>query len=494
MTTTPNPTLPFKYPEQAILIHIDQLDKANRSRIDYGDLPDLWESISKVGLIHPPTVSKKPDGTYILIAGGRRTAAMQLGGMTIIPVISFDDLPLSDIVEMEGEENIRRLDMNWKERVMIIARGHELKVAEANEEHKTWGMRDTGALMGVSSASVSHAYQIRSFLLAGDREICDAPTLRVAYEVLLKRRENEAMRLTAGFTGAATKVVGSGFIGTIDVDSIFDDEPIESTPESEAMLAMDKFFDKDEPVQILETKTFALSQLFFIGDCLEVMPQFNPESVDHIVTDIPYGISMENMERIANIDTVVETHDVEQNLSMMLPFLENSYRLLKPNGYCVFWYDLDHHEKLHAWAKEVGFKAQRWPLVWQKLHPCLNNAPTKNFTKNAEYAMVLRKGNAVLNKPQSTCIIAGDGAPERKLYDNPFAKPAVIWKFIFEAIAYKGQIVLDPFCGQMSSTRAAIDLGLTPMGIEIDKDHFLKGLNAVKRKLMEIANGQAVFT
>jgi len=498
---TENISIPFGYPSQAILVPASEIDTSGRSRITYGNLQEFFNEIVSSGyLIHPPTVALKPEGGYRLVAGGRRTGAMMVGGMTHIPVISFGELSLSKVVELEGEENFRRLDMDWRERVMILARAHELKVAEATENATNWGMRDTGTLMGVSSASISHAYQIREYIIKGDQEIMDAPTLRNAYEILLKRRENEAMALTAGFSSAPTSVVGVGFVGNIDTDDIFSSIDTNkgsgtapATADSTSAISLDMLMEDDTP-QILEAVHFELSKMFFLGDCLDIMPHFNPESVDHVITDIPYGIELDNMDRIKNIDTVVETHEVEQNVSMMLPFLQNAYRVLKPNGFCIFWYDLDHHEKLHAWAKEVGFSKQNWPVVWHKLHPCLNNAATKNFTKNVEFAMVLRKGNAVLNKPQTTCLVSGDGTAERKLYDNPFAKPAIVWRFLMEAVAYKGQIVLDPFCGQMSSTRAAIDLGLTPMGIELDKDHFNKGINAVKQKLSMITNGQATFS
>lgn len=498
-TTTPVAP-PFRIPTQAILIHRDTLNREGRSRKEYGQLQELWDSFNQVGLIHPPSVALMADGSYVLIAGGRRTAAMLLGGLIWIPVVNFENLSLADIAEMEGEENFKRLDMDWRERVIHISRAHALKTAENAEEGNRWGVRETGALLGVSTASVSHAYQVAAYLNTGDQEIINADSLKTAYQILLSRRLTEAVRISEGFTGAATKVTGTGFIGTIDLDKLLDDEvdaamngEVTLTDSTEpGVLNLSDFTPKDQP-QILETKTFALSKLFFIGDCLELMPQFNAESVDHIVTDIPYGIEMENLERIKNLDTVVDTHDKDQNVGMMLPFLQNSYRLLKPNGFCIFWYDLDHHEKLHRWAEEVGFKPQGWPLVWHKLHPCLNNAPTKNYTKNVEFAMVLRKGNASILTPQSSSLIAADNSAERKLYDNPFAKPALVWQFILKAIALKGQIVLDPYCGQMSSTRAAIDLGLTPMGIEIDEKHFYKGLHAVKAKLMGICNGQAVF-
>jgi DNA modification methylase len=280
------------------------------------------------------------------------------------------------------------------------------------------------------------------------------------------------------------------------LDSMLSDISLSPEDSDEPMITLDDLdtpSDASKP-QILEAKDFPISKMFFCGDFREVVANFQAESIDHVVTDIPYGIDMSNLDTMKDIDTVVDTHHVEQNVEMMRPFLAEAFRVLKPNGFCVFWYDLNHHEKLQAWAKEVGFKLQSWPLVWHKLHPCRNNAATKNYTKDVEFAMVLRKGNAVLNKPQSTCVIAADNSVERKMYDNPFAKPGAVWRFIYDAIAYKGQVTADFFAGQFSSARAALDCGLTPIMVEIDQEHFLKGVNGVKQKLKTITNNTATFS
>ncbi len=505
MTLPPQPkTLPFRYPKQCILVHTTQIDRSGRSRKNFGNLADLYENITRLGLIHPPTVSERDDGMYTLIGGGRRTAAMESGGNEWIPVLSYEKLPLHQIVEMEGDENNKRKDWDWQERVMWIARSHELRSLANTDDNKTWGMSQTGQLLGVSTASVSHAYQIRAFLVAGDPEISNAPTLKAAYELLLTRKEREALALTSSFSGNVGKVL-TGFIGDVNVDDMVGDifsspAPNQTLTKDEradaGLLSLEDLMSADEPAvqkPVLDAKVFELSKMFHLGDSMVLLPQFTAGTIDHVVTDIPYGIDVENMETIKGLEDMKETHDADQNVSMMLPFLRESFRVLKPNGYCVFWYDLDHHEKLQNWAREVGFSVQRWPLVWHKLHPCRNNAATKNYTKNVEFAMVLRKGNASLLSAQSSCVVAGDGTAERKLYDNPFAKPAVVWRFIYQAIASKGQVVLDPFVGEMSSVRAAIDLGLTPMGIELDKNRYLAGLNAVKNKLADISGGSAIF-
>ncbi len=74
--------------------------------------------------------------------------------------------------------------------------------------------------------------------------------------------------------------------------------------------------------------------------------------------------------------------------------------------------------------------------------------------------MVCRKGNATLVRAQSKSDVSCDGSLEQKMYNNPFAKPYQVWKFIYDAIALPGQTVLDPFGGEFSASRAAINCGL----------------------------------
>jgi DNA modification methylase len=495
----PQTEVKINFPQNCNLIHYAAIDQSARARNDFGDLQALADSIRLLGLIHPPTVTRNSAGEVILIAGGRRIAAMRMLGLEEIPVVFRESLADHEIAELEAEENFQRLNMKWQERALLIARTHELKVKAAVENSESWGMRETGALMGVGHASVSHCHQIREFLIKNDPEICAAPSIKAAYDILLKRREDEAVRISAQFTVAPSKV-SAGFVNNFKFDDLLkvpSEQPTDGTPPLDPTSPglLDELLGESPAANtILEKKEFPLSQMFFLGDSIQIMAQLQPESIDHVVTDIPYGIEMDNLERIKNLDQMVATHDVDQNVNQMRPFLEQAYRLIKPNGFCVFWYDLDHHEKLQQWAQEVGFTTQRWPIVWHKLHPCLNNAATKNFTKNVEFAMVCRKGNASLIKPQTTTLVAADNTAERKMYDNPFAKPSSIWRFIYEAIAYKGQVILDPFLGEGSASLAAIDLGLTPFGIEIDENRFNRAIVNIRTKLTKITNNQATFS
>lgn len=91
----------------------DQIRLGDRHRKDLGDLEVLAASISSVGLLHPPVVSK--DG--LLVCGERRFRAMRdILGWKTIPVI---ELEVSSIVEGEYAENEIRKDFTPSERVAI---------------------------------------------------------------------------------------------------------------------------------------------------------------------------------------------------------------------------------------------------------------------------------------------------------------------------------------------------------------------------------------
>lgn len=480
----------FRYPHNSLLIPWDSIEMQDRSRKDFGDLEGLAMSIKKNGLIHPPTVSAGSSSdvrSWILVGGERRMRAMRLLEVKLFPVNVREMLATHEILELELMENFHRKQMLWQEQCILICKTHREKVRVNSLDAKSWGVRETGYLLGVSAAHVSHATLLTPQLMQGDAELLAASSMFAAYEILLKRQEDLAASLTVANlnerAGRAATVSGIR-VTSDDVDDIFGAvlDPIAATFGGTAEL--DEFIGTALPAGKLNLD---LISLFALGDCLEIMARMPDACVDHVVTDPPYGIDMANLADMKNIDTVVDTHDVEQNISMFEPFLEQAFRIVKPNGYVVFWYDLDHHEKLQTIARKVGFKVQRWPVIWHKLHPCKNASPRVNFTKNFEVAMVLRKSSAsAFVQVQVSCLFSADGTADRKLYDNPFSKPLAAWKFILGAIAYQGQTIYDPYAGQMSCGRACINMGMIPMGCEIDADHYNKGIVQLTKLVKEI--------
>lgn len=495
-----------------------------RSQKNYGNLDGLISSLRSVGSIHPITLSRTtPDrDEFVLVAGGRRYAAMKSMGITELyhssvldpqklGFVFADEVPEDVLREAELDENLHRLDCTWVDNVLMICNVHRLKSARSLK----WGAAQTSAMMGqgFGLTKVSYAVAIGPLLRKGDKELLACPSFSAAISVMVKRGEDAALaemqRRNAVKVGANPIVkieLGSGATGSfLDVLNTSLGPKIDFnvqgattgriTSSEEPNLST---IPKAEPI-VAPVTSLPLSSMFRLGDSLlgpsPIMMSFPDASFDHIVSDIPYGIDMDNLNVKGKAD-IVEQHEVEANKELMPLFLEQAFRLVKPRGFCVFFMDLDHWNFLQHTAKLIGWKVQDWPLVWIKTHNCQNQGAAYNFTKTYECAMVLRRDSeTVLRKQRPNAHWIGDGAAERKLYNNPFAKPFLLWKeLVFDNIAFPGQSMYDPFAGECSGLSAAVNCGLIPFGSEISEVQFNRGTERLKSVYALLHSSNIAFT
>jgi len=82
-----------------------------RKNFDETELKELADSIKTYGIIQPIIAANAGDGTYIIIAGERRTRAARLAGLDTVPVI-IRDYTDQKRLEVSLIENIQRTDLN----------------------------------------------------------------------------------------------------------------------------------------------------------------------------------------------------------------------------------------------------------------------------------------------------------------------------------------------------------------------------------------------
>jgi len=82
-----------------------------RKNFDEKELQELADSIKTYGIIQPIIAANAGDGTYIIIAGERRTRAARLAGLQTVPVI-IRDYTDQKRLEVSLIENIQRTDLN----------------------------------------------------------------------------------------------------------------------------------------------------------------------------------------------------------------------------------------------------------------------------------------------------------------------------------------------------------------------------------------------
>ena len=472
---TPPPTIPFL-----------SVDRSGRARSEYNGIEQLAQSVLDNGLIQPLVLVPLGDGVrtsnsmwtpdikfpcFGLDAGGRRSYALDL----LLSEGSWDGIlhhattcltnPLRPGYILKGEdysdelsrlqteiaENLDRDELPWRDEVPLLVRAWKLAQVSAHSQSKNILMRDYGSILGCGYMDLQAAVKIHEDLIANPDRYKDVTSIRGAYQKLLKINEVEMTKLLAQRT-------------------------MQNVPRLTSSPSVQI---QNEPGQIQEEKpstVIPLTTAFINCDSLKFMENLPGPTFDHIVTDPDYAVSRERLE--ANMDTQAGVHQDNVNSSLLdlYRFIELSWKCLRDQGFLVFWYDLDHHEKIQNHCRSVGFAVQRWPLIWIKSDYLSNAAPAYNFTKNIEYAMVCRKPNAVLSQVQKFSTFNCATGDTTKIFNHPFAKPLDVWKWIFNAISIKGQTTYDPFLGSGSSAVAAAQLGLRPVGSEINPDHYHNAL------------------
>jgi site-specific DNA-methyltransferase (adenine-specific) len=507
----------------------DQIKLSPRIRYAETDLQkesidNLAASIARLGLLQPILIG--PDNT--LIDGWRRYTACGKIGLSHVPVHRRETLTEAEYQEIELEANFQRLDFTWQETVEAVCRIHDARRRAIILEGKpasTWTRQMTGELLGgYSDSYVDNCFSLRQPLLDKDPEVLSADTITDAIRVILRRREDQAVAEKARRTGmVATSLPAFDTLLTsnrVTVNPLGDDptqwkkcvacegtgknskgglchicldktleEQIAhkawfeqtlaemraktpTTPEADliSQLKVEEIKEAEEVEQVID-----LSHTLFHGDSARtILPLWPPACVDHIITDMPYGIDMDNLDQSETslIDTlrVADTHSVEENLTLFSIMFPACYRVLKDGGFFITWCDIMNWQYMYDLAISTGFKVQRWPITWYKTSVCKCQMAHVLFTKNTEIALVCRKGAATLPTPIQTSVIVAPNDADKK--SNNFAKPFSVWEFLISSVSIEGQTILDPCAGEGSGTLAALRLNRRALAIEVDETHY----------------------
>lgn len=407
---------------------------------DYRDdqlgLDELALSIKNDGLYQPIVVTPLEDdeAIYEIVAGRRRFKAMT-------EYLKWESLRKNEhFIVKEGinaliaqfQENFNREDFTPIEMARLIKDIHDSKVKEHGVAIKGktggWGLKDTGNIIGKDSGFVSRMLS----LCENEELIKDCPNIKEALETI-KQQKSKSLR---------KKIQKEKF------------EKAESSDNKELEDLI-----KNISVDTAENFTSSLKD----------------ETIDCVLTDPPYGINYDSL--VHNKTCEAYEDDQEDLLKIMRKTIPEYFRVLKPNRYCIIWTS----EELVIWMKEemikAGFSVGPTSLYWVKLNTggrSLN--PTKTLGSQMEVAVYGWKGDAELAKPGS-----GNTFPFPIVRDKSrihvAQKPEDLYSAVLETFTWKGDLVLDTFCGSCALLRACYLKGRDFIGCEKSKDNIIEAIN-----------------
>lgn len=200
------------------------------------------------------------------------------------------------------------------------------------------------------------------------------------------------------------------------------------------------------------------------GDCLELMRQIPDGSVDLILTDPPYGMSLKPQRVSGKFHGKQIIND--DGLSWVTEFFEQCFRVAKNNTASMFFCNHFCVAEFIQAAKQAGYNIKNL-IVWNKNAFGMGG----NWRPCHELVLICTKGRFVTHSNSLRTIIDFKRVHHTKAM-HPTEKPVDLLEHLISAPDYDPSVILDPFMGSASTGVAAIKTGRKFIGIELDPDYF----------------------
>jgi site-specific DNA-methyltransferase (adenine-specific) len=423
----------------------------NRTRREFPEsaIEELAESIYRWGLFNPVVVHY--DGT--LSSGERRLRACTLlaeCGLTFrhngaevphghIPTSLLDELDPIGRLEAEIDENLRRLDLTWQERVAAQARLHQLRqtihgahvpgISGLSASIPGWSITNSAAeLLGRPAKKNEVAALSRDLHLA---EFLSDPMVAAA------KNESEALKVVKELTKAKTRATRA--------------TEWKQTPTSHRLLNADA-----------RTADLPLSSF----DCL--------------ILDPPYGRNL-HKEKFDSLQHEYDDSDAAfEELLAWLP--ARAFSLAKPASHAYVFCDILNFTRLFVAFDLAGFVCHPRPLIWSK--GTVGTFGDSDYSPRHCYDAILylRKGDRKVTAMYRDVIDASEVSYTSGGRLHPAEKPVDLYLNLARRTCLPGDQILDLFCGSGTIFPTAQQLHLTATGVELSEKYYhisLERLNSL---------------
>lgn len=422
--------------------------RGERQRRQLEELDPLVDSIKQVGILNPVIIDKDK----VLIAGERRlTAARRINKDFPVPVRFFENMSEHDRQLIELEENVKRLDLHWKDECMAYLRLHELYQVRDPE----WTMVRTAGAAAVSSATLAQRLQVAEALRNKNPLAVDATNLSQA----LARLQRETQRAVDN-----------------EMNELFQDLTIGKEPSP-----VDFDLSKPQPVKTDEKGDVIherqplpriSSPVIEQGNFLEIAQTYSGRKFNLIHCDFPYGIDHGESDQGGTKDGMWEGYEdsADTYWELCAALAMNLDRLALPSCHIVFWLSMKYYaQTVDFFQRNTDLKVDPIPLVWHKSDNKGIIRDTRHTPRNVcEYALLMTRGDRHIISP----IANGYSCPTYKSKAiHVSEKPEPMLKHFFRMFIDEASEVLDPTCGGGSAIRAAQAMGAKRVqGWELNQD------------------------
>lgn len=211
------------------------------------------------------------------------------------------------------------------------------------------------------------------------------------------------------------------------------------------------------------------------GDCLELMKDIPDQSVDLVLTDIPYGVVNRASGGLRNLD---------KGLADVVSFdLSKLVQELVRIGSASFYVFCGTEQVSNIRESFVTAGLLTRLCVWEKTNPSPMNGE-KFWLSSIECCVFARKAKAPFNEH---CVSSVWRNPVERGKFHPTQKPLKLIERLVAASSNENCLVCDPFMGSGTTGVACLNLNRRFIGIEKDENYF-----SIAKQRIEAAPGGTV--
>ena len=401
-----------------------------RQRRELRNIEELAESIHRIGLIHPIVI----DENDVLVAGERRLTAIKSLGWTHVTAQRKQDLDPLTSHAIELEENIKRLDITWQERVTALDKYRTLRATQEGSISQARVAEE----LGLSKAEVSRHLAVADAIKKGNERVLKADKLSTAINIV----EREASRREASLVEDVVKKV---------------DEAIRLP---------------DEPEPVAQQRTVPLLN----EDFHEWAAAYCGRPFNFIHCDFPYGVGMHKSDQGAGQEFGEYADDPDVYWKLLDSLAMSMDNVVSDSAHLMFWFSMDFYQETFDRLTKMGWKVNPFPLVWLKsdntgVIPDANRGPRRIY----ETAFFASRGDRKIVAPKSNAF----AYPGREKSIHMNEKPVPMLKHFLEMFVDEYSFVLDPTAGSANALKAAQALGAgSVLGLERDPEFYSRSRDA----------------
>jgi DNA modification methylase len=205
----------------------------------------------------------------------------------------------------------------------------------------------------------------------------------------------------------------------------------------------------------------------FNQDCLDVMREMNNDSIDLLLTDIPYGGVNRKSNGLRNLDK----KDADIFTMDMQLLVKEMVRVTKGSGYIFCGWE--QMSKIVSIVRELGISNRI--IVWEKTNPSPMNGQSI-WLSGVELAVYFKKKNATYKQHCKNVVVR---FPCGRGKVHPTEKPLKLFKHFIEISSNEGDVVFDPFLGSGTTAVGAIELNRKYIGVELSQEYFKVAQNRI---------------